>query len=123
MNSKNILFAATLAGGLLSSAVVASASVVVDSAVMAESAAYSAPAPMKVVSPTGISRRYKGETIRLSLTIDADGQPHNISLLSGRDPNLVRQLLPAVAQWQFAPAMKNGKAVPAAVVLPIELVD
>jgi TonB family protein len=123
MNSKNILLAATLAGGLLSSAVVASASVVVDAAAMVERTSYSAPAPVKVVNPTGIARRYQGETIRLSLTVDEAGQPHNINLLTGRDPHLVRHLLPAVAKWQFAPAKKNGQAVTADIVLPIQLVD
>jgi TonB family protein len=122
MNSKNILLAATLVGGLLSSAV-AAAAVVVDSPALAEHAAYSAPSPVKVVSPTGIARRYEGRTIRMSLTIDETGQPHNISLLSRQDQHLERQLVPVVAKWQFTPAKKNGRAVSANVVLPIQLVD
>lgn len=121
MNSKNILLAAALAGGLLSSA--ASAAVVVDSAALAGNIAYSAPAPVKVVSPTGIARRYEGRTIRVSLTVDETGQPRNISLLSRHDPHLERQLVPVVAQWQFTPARKDGRAVAANVVLPIQLVD
>jgi len=123
MNSKNILFAATLAGGLLTSAAVASAAVVVDPAALADGAAYSAPSPTRVVSPTGIARRYQGQTIRMSLTIDEAGRPHNISVLSEQDPHLLRQLVPAVAKWQFAPAKRNGQAVKADVVLPIQLVD
>lgn len=123
MNSKNILLAATLAGGLLSSALVASASVVVDAAVLSDTGSYSAPAPLKVVNPTGIARRYQGETIRLSLTINEAGQPQNINLLSARDPHLVRHLLPVIAKWQFTPATRNGRAVPADIVLPIQLVD
>lgn len=122
MNSKRILLAATLAGGLLSVSVL-SASVVINPVGLTGTAEYSAPSPMKIVNPTGILRRYQGETIRLSLTIDATGQPHNINLLSKRDPHLVKHLLPVVAQWKFTPAMKNGRPVSADIVLPIQLVD
>ncbi len=120
MNFKNILLAATVLGGLLS---VSTASVIIDSAVTTDVASYSAPTPLKIVAPSGISRRYQGETIRLSLTVDAAGQPKNIHLLAARDANLVRHLLPAIAQWEFVPAMKNGRPVSADIVLPIELVD
>lgn len=122
MNFKNILFAAALTGGLLS-ATALSASVVVDPVVTSDVASYTAPTPLKIVAPSGIARRFQGETIRLSLTIDESGQPRNINLLSARDPNLVRNLLPAIARWKFAPAMKNGRPVSTDVVLPIELVD
>lgn len=122
MNTNRILLAATLAGGLLSASAL-SASVVIDPAPQAGRTGYTAPTPMKIVNPTGILRRYQGETIRLSLTVDAMGQPHNINLLSERDPHLVKHLLPAIAQWKFTPAMKNGRPVTADVVLPIALVD
>jgi TonB family protein len=122
MNFKNLLLAATFTAGLLSVASV-SASVIVDSAVTTDVASYSAPTPLKVVAPSGIARRFQGETIRLSLTIDEAGRPKNISLLSARDSNLERNLLPAIAKWQFAPAMKNGRPVSVDVVLPIELVE
>ena len=122
MNPKKFLLAATLAGGLLSVSVL-SATVIIEPVGMNEVSSYSAPAPAKIVNPTGILRRYQGETIRLSLTIDETGMPHNISLLSERDPQLVKYLLPAVAQWKFTPAMKNGRPVAANIVLPIQMVD
>ena len=122
MNHKNILRAAILAAGLLSASF-ASAALAVDSAVTTDAASYSAPTPLTIVAPSGIPRRFQNETIRLSLTIDESGRPRNIELLSARDAALVRHLLPAVAQWKFSPAMKNGRAVATDVVLPIELVD
>lgn len=122
MNFKNILLAATVTAGLLSTSAL-TASVIVDSVVTTDVASYSAPTPLKIVAPSGIARRFQGETIRLSLTIDEAGRPKNINLLSVRDTNLERNLLPAIAQWKFAPAMKNGRPVSADVVLPIELVD
>ena len=121
MNFKNILFATVLTGGLLS-ATVASASITAEPASAAGNS-YTAPVPLKIVAPAGIARRFQGETIRLSLTIDETGRPKNISLLSGRDTNLERNLLPAVAQWQFSPATKNGHPVLVDVVLPLELVE
>lgn len=117
MNFKNILFAAALMGGLLS------ASAAVGSTATSDVSSYSAPTPLKIVAPSGIARRFQGETIRLSLTIDETGRPKNINLLSRRDSNLERNLLPVVGQWKFVPAMKNGRPVSADVVLPIELVD
>ncbi|HEY8996152.1 MAG TPA: energy transducer TonB [Lacunisphaera sp.] len=121
MNFKNILSATVLTGGLLS-ATVASASITAEPTLSAGNS-YTAPVPLKIVAPSGIARRFQGETVRLSLTIDATGHPKNISLLSGRDTNLERNLLPAVAQWQFAPATKNGRPVLVDVVLPLELVE
>jgi protein TonB len=122
MNHKNILRTAVLAAGLLSASI-ASAALAVDSVVATDAASYSAPAPLTIVAPSGIPRRFQNETSRLSLTIDESGRPRNIELLSARDAALVRHLLPAVAQWRFSPAMKNGRAVATNVVLPIELVD
>lgn len=122
MNFKNILLAASVIGGLLSASSL-SATVIVDQAASTDLAVYTAPVPVKIVTPTGITRRYAGETIRLGLIVDATGHPKDIRFLSGRDPNLVRNLLPAVAQWQFTPAKKNGQPVSAHVELPLKLVD
>ena len=122
MNSTKYLLAATLVGGLLSSAIVASASDVPAPATLA-AAAYTAPAPVKVVSPTGISRRFEGQTVHLRLTVDATGRPHHIYLRTGGDDNLVKHLLPAVAQWRFTPATRDGRPVAAHIELPVELVD
>jgi TonB family protein len=122
MNSNKILLAATLAGGLLCSAVVASSAVVLSDLTIS-TAKDTMPVPTKIVNPTGISPGHRGEIVRLSLTIDESGLPHNVRFVSGRDPNLVQHLLPAVAQWKFTPAVKHGRPVATEVVLPIQLVD
>lgn len=119
MNSKPFLLAATLVGGLLSSA---TAAVVVSPATLDANESL-APAPVKIVSPTAVPRRYEAETIRVGLTVDAHGHARNVQLLSPRDPALEKRLLPALAKWEFAPAKKNGQAVPMDVVLPLQLVD
>jgi hypothetical protein len=119
MNFNKLLLAATVAGGLLSAA---SAAVVV-TPLVTDSTSFTAPAPVKVVAPTEIPRRYQNETIRVSLTVDEAGRARNLDLLNGRDPSLVKRLLPAVAQWQFKPATKDGQAIAADVILPLQLVD
>ncbi|RXK54956.1 hypothetical protein ESB00_03395 [Oleiharenicola lentus] len=120
MNLKELVLATAVTGGLFAASAL-SAGVVI-SPLVTESE-FVAPAPVKVVAPANIPRQYQNETIRVSLTVDADGRARNVNLVDGRDPSLVRRLLPAVAQWQFKPALKNGRPVSAEVVLPLQLVD
>jgi len=122
MNPKKLILTGAVLGGLLSVAVIAPAAVVV-SDLVTDSLVYTAPTPTKVVAPVNVPRRYQTETIRLSLTVDAQGRAHNVELLSARDPSLVQRVLPAVAQWQFKPAMLNGRAVSADIVIPLQFVD
>ncbi|HEX2861524.1 MAG TPA: energy transducer TonB [Lacunisphaera sp.] len=122
MNLKSILLAAAVSGGLCST-VLASASETADPTPAPAVESFSAPTPLKIVTPTRIPRRFVDTVVRVSLTIDETGCPRNVDLLSGRDPALIRHLLPAVARWKFSPAMKNGHPVSADVILPLELVD
>ncbi|AOS44702.1 Gram-negative bacterial tonB protein [Lacunisphaera limnophila] len=119
---KKILLAATVTAGLLAPAAVSHAGVIV-SEIATDSTAFSAPAPTKVVSPTDVPRRYQNAIIRLSLTVDAQGRPHNIAVLSDRDQKLTQCLRSAVSQWEFTPAIKDGRAVAVDVVLPLQVVD
>jgi hypothetical protein len=120
MNFKNLLLVATTAGLLAASAL--SAGVVIADATSAH-AEFTAPAPAMVVAPMNIPRDYQDTTIRISLRVDEQGRAHYVDLLDGRDPRLVRHLLPVIAQWQFKPAMKDGRPVAVNVVLPLRLVD
>ena len=81
-----------------------------------------APVVTKMVSPSGLSRRYEGATVTLWLNVDEKGQPSDIRV-QGNDRSLTRSLVSAVSQWQFAPAKKDGVAVPAKIMLPVELVE
>lgn len=122
MNLKTILFAATVTAGLLATSAVAHAAVVV-SEIATDNSAFSAPVPAKIVSPTELPRQYQNKTIRLSLTVDETGRPHNITVLSERDQKLTSRMRSAVSQWKFTPAMKDGRPVAVDVVLPLEVVD
>lgn len=118
MNAQRVLLAALLISGLSTAA---RASVVV-SDVVTDRTGFTAPAPAMVVAPEALPSRYRDETVQLSLTIDEAGRPQNIGLARGNDPQLARRLFPAVAQWQFKPALRNGVPVSAKVVLPLRLV-
>jgi len=121
MNSKKLLaLSAIVLGGVLSSS--AFATTASSHASVAKAVAFDAPVVEKMVAPTGLSSRHKGATVTLSMNVDEKGQPSNIRV-KGNDANLVRTLVPAVSQWQFAPAKKNGVAVPSKIVLPVELVE
>ena len=119
MKMKSVILSAAILGGLFS--VSSFANVIVEAGPAPEK--FEAPVPVKVVNPTGLFRRHEGETVKLSLTVDAAGQPHDIRIMAGQDRNLTERLLPAVAQWRFTPARKNGAPVPARIVLPVQLVD
>ncbi len=120
MNLKELILTSTVVGGLFSASVL-SAGVVVTPLVT--ESRFTAPAPAMVVAPANIPRRYQNETIRVSLLVDAQGRAHYVDLLDGRDPALVRHLLPVIAQWHFTPAMQDGQPVAVNVVLPLHLVE
>ncbi len=119
MNSKLLLLAATLLGGVVS----ASATTTDAHASVAHALKFEAPVVTSVTSPTGLPRRYENASVTLSLTVDAEGRPHDIRIVSQDDRKLAENLLPAVAKWQFTPAKKDGVPVPTKVILPILLVD
>ena len=121
MNLKKIILSAALLGGVLSAS--AFATTTDAHAAITKAVAYEAPVVSKVVSPTGLSRRLEGATVTLSLTVDANGTPSDIKVVSRADRALTGNLVSAVSQWQFTPAKKNGVAVPSRIVLPVELVE
>lgn len=118
MKTKNLLLAAALAGGVLSSSAFA-----YEKSAAHEVAQLAAPVVTKVVNPAGIARRFEGATVRVTLTVDENGKPSDIRLVTNNDRNLKDTLIPAVAQWEFAPARLNGKAISSRVELPIQLLS
>jgi protein TonB len=112
MNSRQLLLASALVGGLLSSA---------SATTRVAPSDYAAPVPTAVVAPTGLPRSHIGAIVTLRLNVDATGQPSNIRVLSDRDPALTQRLVEAVSQWRFSPARQNGIAVGATIELPLEL--
>ncbi len=121
MKNRNILLAAALAGGLLSASAYATTAAAHHQSTAALK--IEAPVPVRIVSPERLPRSAAGSIVTLSLTIDADGRPHDIKVVSRGDHGLTKSLQAAVSQWQFAPARRDGVAVPVKVLLPLELIE
>jgi TonB family protein len=113
MNKIKLLAGATLLSALLSTTALAAT----DGAQVNP-----APQPDTVVSPTNLPRQYLGSTVKVSFTVDENGQPHDIALVRRSHPALERSLITALAQWRFTPAQENGVAVAKRVILPLKLV-
>ncbi len=121
MNLKRLILSAALLGGVLSTSALATTASAHHR--ITKAAAFEVPTVTKTVAPTGLPRRLEGAVVTFSLTIDANGQPSDIKIVWGGDRESAGNLLAAVAQWQFTPAKKNGIAVPAKVLLPVQLVE
>jgi len=111
------LVGAALTAGLLSTATFAA------NAKTSPTGISDLPVPSKIVSPTGLPMRLEGETVKVTFLLDAMGQPHHVKVLAPRDPALNESLVPAVSQWRFTPAKKDGIAVETQVILPLHLVS
>ena len=81
------------------------------------------PVPVSVVMPE-VSSRFAGHEVKVEFVVDTAGKPTLIaSDTPSADSELVAAVLSAVEQWQFAPALADGKAVARKVVLPVKIVD
>jgi TonB family protein len=118
MNKIKMLAGAAIVSGLLSTFVFASAAT---NAAPDKALLNDVPHPAVVVSPTGIPDNLVDATVRFAMTVDENGQPHNIRLVSPRDRALEKKLVPVIAQWRFTPAIKDGEPVEMRVVLPVKL--
>ena len=119
MNKMKMLVGAALLSGLLSTSAFAAG--VANDAGATEST-YTKPQPAKIVSPEGLPRRYLDTTVKVAFTVDEFGQPRNITLVGRKDRDLARSLVPAIAQWRFTPATKDGLPVSQRVMMPVKLV-
>lgn len=81
------------------------------------------PAPVTIVAPTDLLARYRNSVVRLSMTIDASGVPRQVAAVTWMPAALANRVLPAVEQWRFTPAYRDGRPVAVSVILPIKLVD
>jgi len=79
------------------------------------------PRPEFVVQPTNLPRDFSDSVVKLGFTLDEQGQPQNIKLLSPYNRELARALVPVIAQWRFKPAQEDGIAVTKQVILPLEI--
>ena len=111
MKIKSIIATAALLGVMSATA----------SALTTTAVSFEAPVPVKTIQPIEVPMSHHGSTVNLSMTIDAAGKPSNIRVMSAGNQAAYKRIIATVAQWEFAPARKNGVAVPAKVELPLEV--
>lgn len=73
--------------------------------------------------PRNALRAGEEGAVTLRIAVDARGMPTDVQVVdrSGtRDRGFDRAAIDAARQWRFAPAIRDGKAVPATVQLPVE---
>lgn len=80
------------------------------------------PVPVAVVSPA-VGAKYSGATVQLEFLVDAEGKPSEFSIKSASDEVVAMEVVKAVKQWRFLPALVDGKAVATKVGLPVKIVD
>ncbi len=81
-----------------------------------------APVPIAVVSPH-VSSDYAGDRVEIEFTVDTTGKPSDFSVKSAPDTTLAEAVVDAVREWQFSPAIRNGKPAATKVCLPVVIVD
>lgn len=107
MNKIKLLVGTALVSGLLSTTVFATES--------------SLPQADKIVNPEGLSRQHLGATVRLNFTVDVNGRPQDVTVISAADRRLTQSVVTAVSQWRFTPAMQDGAPVSRRVTMPLEI--
>ncbi|SEL90723.1 outer membrane transport energization protein TonB [Pseudoxanthomonas sp. GM95] len=71
--------------------------------------------------PPSALRAGAAGTVTLDVQVDPQGEPSQISIAQrSGNRDLDRAALKAASDWRFEPAMRNGKAVAAAVKVPVE---
>lgn len=65
--------------------------------------------------------RISGECV-IGLTVDTNGKPQNVHVVTSLEPSLDANAIKAVKQWNYMPAtnMRNGNAIPSEVIVKIE---
>lgn len=111
MKIKSVIATAALLGVMSATA----------SALTTTTVSFEAPVPVKTIQPIELPSSHPGSAVSLSLTVDATGKPSNVRVANVRDQAAYKRIIATVSQWQFAPARKNGVAVPAKIQLPLEV--
>ena len=71
--------------------------------------------------PGAALRRGEGGTVLVRVEVDAAGMPAGVALVQrSGSRDLDRAAMEAVRQWRFQPAQRNGQAIAASLVIPID---
>lgn len=85
----------------------------------------SAPAPRpilaSVVKPTNLPLQFAGGLINIEFSLDQDGQPRDIKVLSVKDRALKERIVEAFRQWRFETGARDAASEQKRYVLPLEV--
>lgn len=79
------------------------------------------PEPTKVVNPVNLPRDFVKSTVEITLSVDENGVPSQIQVVSNVNREVAKQVVSAVSQWRFAPKYVDGQPVAGDFVLPLEI--
>jgi TonB family protein len=69
-------------------------------------------------TPAALRAKVQG-TVILSVVVEKDGVPGDITLVKALDPELDQEAMKAAKHWRFVPGMKDGTPVPVEVTLEL----
>ena len=58
-------------------------------------------------------------TVTVSMTVGADGVPHDMKVVRGLRSDLDKKAIEALSKWRFSPAMKDGKPIPVSLAVEV----
>jgi protein TonB len=77
-------------------------------------------APEPEFSEAARKKQVQG-TVNIALVVGVDGLAKDLRVACSSTPDLIENALGAVKQWKFAPATKDGKAVPVEILVSVSL--
>ena len=79
------------------------------------------PQPTTVVNPINLPRTFVKSTVEIALSLDENGVPSQVQVVSNVNREVAKQVVSAVSQWRFSPKYVDGQAVAGDFVLPLEI--
>jgi len=79
------------------------------------------PVPVTVVSPA-VGPEFSGGRVHLEFVVGVDGKPSEFSITFKTSEVLATEVVNAVKQWRFQPAVIDGRPVAKKVMLPVNIV-
>ena len=80
------------------------------------------PVPTAVVTPL-VSSEYAGTRVELEFVVGTNGKATAFTVKSSPDAAVADEIVAAVKQWQFTPAVRNGVPEATKVDLPVVIVN
>jgi len=75
---------------------------------------------VKPLYPEHARRQHKTGVVTLMFQVDAEGRVHQPSVVEASPQGVFEEsALAAIVRWRFAPAMRQGRAVPTWLILPV----